>query len=41
MKKKFIFILLIIFSFFFSKNSIATNDENIYEKIDIFGEVLD
>tara|TARA_B100000965_G_scaffold158775_1_gene132308 strand:- start:260 stop:1399 length:1140 start_codon:yes stop_codon:yes gene_type:complete len=41
MKKKFIFILLIIFSFFCSKNSIATNDENIYDKIDIFGEVLD
>ena len=41
MKKKFILISLIIFSFIFSKISFATNDENIYEKIDLFGEVLE
>jgi len=41
MKKKFIFIFLIIISFFFSKVSLAANDENIYDKIDLFGEVLD
>ena len=41
MKKKFIFILLIIISLNFSKISFATNDENIYDKIDLFGEVLD
>jgi len=41
MKKKFIFIFLIILSFFFSKISFAANNENIYDKIDLFGEVLD
>ena len=41
MKKKFIFIFLIILSFFFSKISLAANDQNIYDKIDLFGEVLD
>ena len=41
MKKKFILISLIIISFFFSKISIAANDESIYDKIDLFGEVLD
>ena len=41
MKEKFILISLIIFSFIFSKISFATNDENIYEKIDLFGEVLE
>ena len=41
MKKKFILISLIILSFTFSKTSIATNDKNIYEKIDLFGEVLE
>ena len=41
MKKKFILISLIIFSFIFSKISFATNDKNIYEKIDLFGEVLE
>ncbi len=41
MKKKFIFIFLILISFFFSKVSLAVNDENIYDKIDLFGEVLD
>ncbi len=41
MKKKFIFIFLIILSFFFFKISFAANNENIYDKIDLFGEVLD
>jgi len=41
MKKRFIFISLIILSFVFSKISLAANDENIYDKIDLFGEVLD
>jgi carboxyl-terminal processing protease len=41
MKKKITFIFLIILSFFFSKISLAANDENIYDKIDLFGEVLD
>ena len=41
MKKKFILISLIILSFFFSKIILAANDENIYDKIDLFGEVLD
>ena len=41
MKKKFIFILLLIISLYFSKISFAANDENIYDKIDLFGEVLD
>jgi len=41
MKKRFIFIFLIILSFVFSKISLAANDENIYDKIDLFGEVLD
>jgi len=41
MKKKFILIFLTIFSFIFSKISFAANDENIYDKIDLFGEVLD
>lgn len=41
MKKKFIFILTIIISLNFLKISFAANDENIYDKIDLFGEVLD
>ena len=41
MKKKFIFFLYSIFLFIFSKISFAANDENIYDKIDLFGEVLD
>ena len=41
MKKKFILISLTIISFIFSKISFAANDENIYDKIDLFGEVLD
>ena len=41
MKKKFILISLTILLFIFSKISFAANDENIYDKIDLFGEVLD
>ena len=41
MKKKIILTSLIILSFVFSKISFAANDENIYDKIDLFGEVLD
>jgi len=41
MKKKFILISLTIVLFIFSKISFAANDENIYDKIDLFGEVLD
>ena len=41
MKKKFILISLVIFSFIFSKISFATNKEKIYDKIDLFGEVLE
>jgi len=41
MKKKFILISLIAVLFIFSKISFAANDENIYDKIDLFGEVLD
>ena len=41
MKKKFTLISLIILSFIFSKICFATNDENIYEKIDLLGEVLE
>ena len=41
MKKKLILVFLIIISLNFSKISFATNDENIYDKIDLFGEVLD
>ena len=41
MKKRLILISLIITSFAFAKISLATNDENIYDKIDLFGEVLD
>ena len=41
MKKKFILISLTILLFIFSKISLAANDENIYDKIDLFGEVLD
>ena len=39
MSKKFIFIF--IFFFISSKFSLAANDEDIYDKIDLFGEVLD
>ena len=41
MKKNFIFVLLIIILLNFSKLSFAGNDKNIYEKIDLFGEVLE
>ena len=41
MKKKFILISLTIISFIFAKISFAANDENIYDKIDLFGEVLE
>ena len=41
MKKIFILTFVLIFSFTFSKLSFATNDKNIYEKIDLFGEVLE
>ena len=38
-QKKLLFI--IFFFFIFSKISFSAGDENIYEKIDLFGEVLD
>ena len=41
MKKKFKLIFLTAILFIFSKITFAANDENIYDKIDLFGEVLD
>jgi len=41
MKKKLKIIFFSIILLIFSKISFATNDENIYDKIDLFGEVLD
>tara|TARA_B100000579_G_scaffold106037_1_gene84431 strand:+ start:123 stop:1262 length:1140 start_codon:yes stop_codon:yes gene_type:complete len=41
MKKKFILVFLIIISLNFSKIIFAASDENIYDKVDLFGEVLD
>ena len=41
MKKKLKIIFFSIVLFIFSKISFAANDENIYDKIDLFGEVLD
>ena len=41
MKKKFIFVILILILLNASKISYAANDEDIYDKIDLFGEVLD
>ena len=41
MKYKFKFIFILIFFLIFSKFSFAANDEDIYDKIDLFGEVLD
>ena len=41
MKKRFKSISLIVILLIFSKVSFAANDENIYDKIDLFGEVLD
>ena len=39
MKKKLKIIFLSIVLFIFSKISFAANDKNIYDKIDLFGEV--
>ncbi len=41
MKRKFILIVTTVLLFILSKISFAANDENIYDKIDLFGEVLD
>ncbi len=41
MKKKFIFVFLVILSIVFSKINLVANEKNIYDKIDLFGEVLD
>ncbi len=41
MIKKIKLITIFIITFFFSKISFATNDQTIYDKIDLFGEVLD
>ena len=41
MNKKFKLITILIITFFVSKISFATNDQSIYDKIDLFGEVLD
>ena len=41
MNKKFKLITIIIITFFVSRMSFATNDQSIYDKIDLFGEVLD
>ena len=41
MKKFTKFLITIIFSFFLINISFSTNDENIYDKIDLFSEVLD
>ena len=41
MNKKFKLITTIVILIFFSKISFATNDQSIYDKIDLFGEVLD
>ena len=41
MKKKLKIIFFSIILFIFSKISFAANDKNIYDKIDLFGEVLD
>ena len=41
MKKKLKIIILSIILLIFSKISFAANNENIYDKIDLFGEVLD
>ena len=41
MNKKFILTLILIFFFISSKLSFAANDEDIYDKIDLFGEVLE
>ena len=41
MKKFTKFLITIIFSFFLINISFSANDENIYDKIDLFSEVLD
>ena len=41
MNKKFKLITILIITFFVSRMSFATNDQSIYDKIDLFGEVLD
>ena len=41
MNKKFKLITILIITFFISRISFATNDQSIYDKIDLFGEVLD
>ena len=41
MNKKFKLITILIITFFVSRMSFATNDLSIYDKIDLFGEVLD
>ena len=41
MKKIFKIISLTIILVFFSKTGSATNEENIYDKIDLFVDVLD
>ena len=41
MNKKFNLITILIITFFVSRMSFATNDQSIYDKIDLFGEVLD
>ncbi len=41
MNKKFKLISILIITLFLSKISFATNDQSIYDKIDLFGEVLD
>ena len=41
MKKFTEFFVAIIFSFFLFNISFSANDENIYDKIDLFSEVLD
>ena len=41
MTKKFKLITILIITFFVSRMSFAANDQSIYDKIDLFGEVLD
>ena len=41
MSKKFKLITILIITFFVSRMSFAANDQSIYDKIDLFGEVLD
>ena len=41
MNKKFKLITILIITFFVSRMSFAANNQSIYDKIDLFGEVLD